>query len=156
MKNITKIIFTISTIVMCSTSCSIEDVFPPTPAQLLEGDWKVISFLEEGVITSDYGYTYDGMVEKMSTTFAKFTLEFSSYKNDSADFEWVHIPAGGSVERLEGDITANTAQDELDFDFDANLSGYDEVEFTFYVNEDELILTGDLNGKSVIIRAEKD
>jgi len=140
---------------MCFTSCG-EDIFPPTPAQLLEGDWKVVSFLEESEIVGYYGGTYDGMVEQISNTIANFTLEFSSYKNDSADFEWVHTPTNGTVERLEGDITANTAQDELDFDFDTNSSGYKDVEFTFYVNEDELVLTGDLKGKSVIIRAEKD
>ena len=154
MKNITKIISSLLVIIMCFTSCG-EDIFPSTPAQLLEGDWKVISFLEESEVV--YGYdTYPVMIEQISNTIANFTLEFSKYKNDSADFEWVHVPMNGTVERLEGDIDANSAQDELDFDFDANSSGYNEVEFTFYVNEDELVLTGNLKGKSVIIRAEKD
>jgi len=153
MKNSIKFILSLLVVVICLTSC--EDIFIPTPTQQLEGDWKVVSFLEESAIITDYGYTYNGMVEQIPNVFTKFTLEFSKYEDNSANFEWVHTPTSGTVERLEGDIS-NTVQDELDFDFDINSSGYTKVEFTFYVNGNELILTGDLKGKSVIIIAEKD
>lgn len=121
----------------------------------LEGDWEVVSYLHQGLVDI-YGYQYTVLEEQMSDVFATFTLEFGEYKDDSANFKWVQTGANGLSRRLEGDFTANSAEDELDFDFDANALGYNESEMTFYINEDELMLTGMLKDKSVIIRAERD
>jgi hypothetical protein len=105
----------------------------------LVGDWAVKSF------------TIDG-VEAKGVAIKASRLEFEETKDDKGDFEWSINYTDGSSDIENGEYEIDTDKKEIELE-DAD---GDRIKFDFDLEDDELELSGTIDGQRVVVKAEKD
>lgn len=105
----------------------------------LVGDWEVKSF------------TIDG-VEAKGSVITSSKMEFEAYSGDNGDFEWSISYTDGSSETQTGDYTVDQEDEEITFEDNDG----ERIKLDFDLSNDDLELSGILDGQRVVIKAERD
>lgn len=133
----------ISGALLFTSSCQKED---PKLAKLnlLEGEWEVISFTEDG--QEDMGNYIDFL-----------EMDFKEYneEQDEGDMKWTTIYHDGETEVSHGEYEYNADSDELEIVFRNNGDIDGSYEFDMTLEEKKLRLEATIDGFRYIIIAEK-
>ncbi len=105
----------------------------------LVGDWEVKSF------------TIDG-VEAKGVAIRASQMEFEKTQDDKGDFEWNINYTDGSSDVENGEYEINTDKKEIVLED----SDGDRIKFDFDLEDDELEMSGNIDGQRIVIKAEKD
>jgi hypothetical protein len=112
-------------------------------AKKLEGNWDVTSYTEDGV-------------EFMTVDINTFKIEFEEYADDEGDFSWTLIDTGGASIILDGTYEMKKDGDEMDITFKSGALNGTSSTLDVDLNEDELGLSGNINGFLIKIEADRD
>ncbi|TAE51418.1 MAG: hypothetical protein EAZ89_10160 [Bacteroidetes bacterium] len=129
------LIFVALTLVSCDPAVRI--------AKKLEGNWDVTSYTEDGV-------------EFMTVDINTFKIEFEEYADDEGDFSWTLIDTGGASIILDGTYEMKKDGDEMDITFKSGALNGTSSTLDVDLNEDELGLSGNINGFLIKIEADRD
>ena len=110
-----------------------------TPRDELVAEWEIKSFTVDGV-------ELKGVVVLASE------MEFESYSGSNGDFKWSINYTDGTSEIASGDYTV----DEEDAEVELENNDGDRIKFDVEVNNNDLELSGTIDGERYILKAERD
>lgn len=119
------------------TSCKKDK--KPTLRDELVAEWEIKSFTVDGV-------ELKGVVVLASE------MEFESYSGSNGDFKWSINYTDGTSEIASGDYTV----DEEDAEVELENNDGDRIKFDVEVNNNDLELSGTIDGERYILKAERD
>lgn len=124
---------------MTVVACKKDD--EKTSCQKLEGEWKCVSFKEDGVELLGSA----GIINSSE-------LDFDKLNGDEGDFDWTITYNDGSNEALRGDYEVNANCTEVTM----TPVGEIGIDFDFEIDGDELTLEANLDGSAAEVKFKRD
>ncbi|MEO1417946.1 MAG: hypothetical protein AAFW00_21870 [Bacteroidota bacterium] len=110
---------------------------------ILEGDWDVKSFTEDGV-------------ETMGTIFTSVQIEFEEYGETEGETNWTFLATTGVSTIVTGDYQLNDDGTEVEISFKSGSLTGEIVDFDLELQDSDMELSGNIDGFRWVIDAEKD
>ncbi|MEO0640990.1 MAG: hypothetical protein AAFY70_14755 [Bacteroidota bacterium] len=110
---------------------------------ILEGDWDVTSFTEDGV-------------EVMGTVFTSIQIEFEEYGETEGETNWTFLGTNGASTLVTGDYQLNDDGSEVEISFNSGSLTGEILDFDLDLEDDEMELAGNIDGFRWVIDADKD
>lgn len=124
---------------MTVVACKKDD--DKSACQKLEGEWKCVSFKEDGVELLGSA----GIINSSE-------LDFDKLNGDEGDFDWTITYNDGSNEALRGDYEVNANCTEVTM----TPVGEIGIDFDFEIDGDELTLEANLDGSAAEVKFKRD
>lgn len=122
------------------TSCDkCKDDDKPTLKEQLVGEWEIKSF------------TIDG-VEVKGPVITASKMEFEKYSGNNGDFEWSINYVDGTSEDQTGDYTVDEEDKEIELENDEG----ERLKFDFDLDNNDLELSGTIDGERYVMKAKRD
>jgi hypothetical protein len=138
LKNVKTLVLGLFVLTLSLSACKKDKL-----ANDLEGEWKVTSF------------TFDGE-ESIGVDINSFKMEYEDYDSDDqeGDFEWNFVYSDGTTESNSGEYEVDGDDKELTVTITNGISI--SIKFDIDLDDDKLELSGNIDGESVVIKAERD
>lgn len=111
----------------------------PTLQEQMVGNWDVTSFTEDGV-------------ELVGAIIQAFTMRYDEYEGNEGSVRWTITYSNGATEVVNGFYTVNEENKTLRIESNSG----DVIRLDIDLSGSRLLLSGNLDGFSVMIRADKD
>lgn len=125
----------VALIALTFSACKKDD--DPTLREQMVGTWDVTSYTEDGE-------------EQINAFIQAFTMRYNEYQGDEGSFRWTFNYFDGSTEIVNGFYTVNEENKTLRVEANGQV-----IRLDVELNGSRLSLSGNVDGFSVIIRADK-